>query len=72
MKHQERVHDVFYKVLNNWQSTDGSYTYVTILCMTKQQIYKKQTGGGVFSLAVKNKPKKVDSLFRKLIIMLLL
>lgn len=58
MKHQERVHDVFYKVLNNWQSTDGSYTYVTILCMTKQQIYKKQTGGGVFSLAVKNKPKK--------------
>lgn len=58
MEHQERVHDVFYKVLNNWQSTDGSYTYVTILCMTKQQIYKKQTGGGVFSLAVKNKPKK--------------
>lgn len=58
MKHQERVHDVFYKVLNNWQSTDGSYTYVTILCMTKQQIYKKQTGGGVFSLAVKNTPKK--------------
>lgn len=58
MEHQERVHDVFYKVLNNWQSTDGSYTYVTILCMTKQQIYKKQTGGGVFSLAVKNTPKK--------------
>ena len=58
MKHQERLHDVFYKVLNNWQSTDGSYTYVTILCMTKEQIYKKQTGGGVFSLAVKNKPKK--------------
>ena len=58
MKHQDRVHDVFYKVLNNWQSTDGSYTYVTILCMTKEQIYKKQTGGGVFSLAVKNKPKK--------------
>lgn len=58
MKHQERLHDVFYKVLNNWQSTDGSYTYVTILCMTKEQIYKKQTGGGVFSLAVKSKPKK--------------
>lgn len=58
MKHQERAHDVFYKVLNNWQSDDGSYTYVTILCMTKEQIYKKQTGGGVFSLAVKNKPKK--------------
>lgn len=58
MEHQERLHDVFYKVLNNWQSTDGSYTYVTILCMTKEQIYKKQTGGGVFSLAVKNKPKK--------------
>lgn len=58
MEHQERVHDVFYKVLNNWQSTDGSYTYVTILCMTKQQIYKTQTGGGVFSLAVKNTPKK--------------
>lgn len=58
MGHQERAHDVFYKVLNNWQSTDGSYTYVTILCMTKEQIYKKQTGGGVFSLAVKNTPKK--------------
>ena len=58
MKHQERLHDVFYKVLNNWQSTDGSYTYVTILCMTKEQIYKRQTGGGVFSLAVKNTPKK--------------
>lgn len=58
MGHQEREHDVFYKVLNNWQSTDGSYTYVTILCMTKQQIYSGQTGGGVFSLAVKNKPKK--------------
>lgn len=58
MGHQERVHDVFYKVLNNWQSTDGSYTNITILCMTKEQIYKKQTGGGVFSLAVKNTPKK--------------
>ena len=58
MGHQERAHDAFYKVLNNWQSTDGSYTYVTILCMTKEQIYSGQTGGGVFSLAVKNKPKK--------------
>lgn len=48
-----RLHTVYYRVIDNY-SKDG-VTYITILCLTTEQIYKQQCGGGVFMIAVKNK-----------------